>query len=275
MADKKSTSPKAGNNAGDVKPAGPDVDVKLQRELYEKEKKVEEQESEIAKLRAQLEEKNATQAPQMSDAERELNDMRIRIDQLSRQVVQGVKGDKLLFRSPTAADLTEPITFTARTVFYVVASYRDNHGIEQLPPHKLIIFTYQASDIRKEGKEDVIKNFSQFTTNLRTEIEFLRKHPHYGITFSENTNEMMDEDIKFMSFRTSAATLVAALPPEGVYARAEQYKIANFRNKSAEELRSLVVQKMAEEFKKEADKLQDDILRRRLLASSVFSNKEE
>lgn len=261
--------PVAGNEEEVVKGSASDIQVK--REIYEKNKEIEEKDEELVKLRKQLEEARRSVVP-VSPGPSELDQLKAQVEHLSRQIITGARGDKVLFRSPTASDLQEDsVTFTARSVYYVVASYMDSNGIEKIPPHKLIIFTYQASDIRKDGKEEVIKNFSQFTTNLKTEIGFLRKHPHYGITFSENTNEMMEEDTRDTQFKVRAANHIMALSPEAIYARADEYKIPNWRQKSADELKPMIVEKMAEEYKAESKKLNDDIIRRRILASTLMT----
>lgn len=250
-------------------------EVKLQREVYEKEKELEEKDREIEELRREVEFAKRQGKKDFPESD-ELATLRAQIDQLSRQVVSGARGEKSLFRIPIASDVQDEWrTFTARSIFYVVGSYLDNNGIERIPPHKLIVFTYQASDIRKDGREEVIKNFSQYSTNLKTEIEYLRKHPHYGITFSENTNEMMSEDVKDTQFKVMAANQLSAMAPEVIFERAKELKIPNFAEKSAEELRFVIVHEMAKQYKKENEALQADILRRRMLASVALTNKEE
>jgi hypothetical protein len=251
------------------------ADVKAKKELYEKNQELDEKNKEIERLRKQLETKEVTQAPNQ-ELINQLNTQAAQIDQLSRQVMGAAQGKKLLFRQPIAADLQdESIVFTARSVIYIVASYTDSRGLEQLPPFKLIMFQYAASDIKKDGREETIKNFSQYTTNLKPEIEFLRNHPLYKITFSENTNEMMNEDTKEFQFRESAALQLSTMAPENVYNRARELKIPNWEKKSAAELRFTIVQRMSELYKTEAAALQDDIIRRRVLASAVLQNKEE
>jgi hypothetical protein len=253
------------------------ADIASRKKLLKVQEQLEKAEEEKQKLTAQLTElknKPAAVAPDSGTIEQ----MKAQIDMLSKQVSAGPAGAKLRFREPNAADLVqvgEEVTFTARNVLYVVASYRDHRGLEKMPPHKLIVFQYAASDVRREGKEDTVKNFSQYTTNLKTEIEYLREHPYYGIAFSENTNEMMDEDMLDTQFKIRAATQLASATPENIYARAEQYKIQNFRNKSANQLRILVVNAMALEYKKEKKSLDDEILKRRALGQMVLNQKEE
>ena len=272
-------APKAGKIADDVIPAAGNggetakSDIQVKREIYEKNKEIEQKDEELLKVREELDNLKKTKSVIPASQGSDLEVLKAQVEQLSRQLVAGVRGDKTLFRSPTAADLQDDsVTFTARSIFYIVGSYMDSHGIEKIPPHKLITFAYQASDVRKDGKEEVIKNFSQFTTNLKTEIDFLRKHPHYGISFSENTNEMMEEDTRDIQFKQRAANHIMALSPEAIYARADEYKIANWRQKSADELKPMIVEKMAEEYKAESKKLNDDIIRRRVLASSLVND---
>ena len=246
------------------------ADVKTQRELYKKDQELEEKDRELEDIKKQLAElKSAPVVTQAPDATL-IAQMQAQISLLSAQVVQGVKGSKLMFRQPTAADVgNDTITFTARAVIYIVASYIDSNGIEKLPPFKLITFQYAASDIRKEGREEEIKNFSQFTTNLIPEIEFLKAHPFYGITFSANTNEMMNEDTKKTEFKTKAALIMSTMSPENVLDKAQAENIPNWRTYSAAALKPILIQKMTEEFEKQAKVIEEEILKRRMLAQSL------
>lgn len=246
------------------------ADVKAQRELYKKDQELEEKDKELKEIKKQLAElRTAPVVTQAPDATL-IAQMQAQISQLSMQVVQGASGKKLMFRQPVAADVGDDIiTFTARAVTYIVASYIDSNGIEKLPPFKLIVFNYAASDIRKEGREEEIKNFSQFTTNLKPEIEFLRAHPFYGITFSANTNEMMNEDTKKTEFKTKAALIISTLSPENVFDKAKAYNIPNWRTYSAAALKPVLIQKMTEEFEASAKVIEEEILKRRMLAQAL------
>jgi len=250
-------------------------ELKVRKKLVKAEEKLERAEEENKKLKEELE--KAKQSP-VAAPDTSVEQLKAQVDFLAKQIASGAAGGKLKFREPTAADLVpegEEVTFTARNVLYVVASYRDYRGIEKMPPHKLIVFQYAASDIRKDGREETVKNFCQYTTNLKTEIEFLRGHPMYGIAFSENTNEVMDEDVLDTQFKIRAATQLASATPENIFARAEQYKIPNFRSKSADQLRILVVNAMAKEYKKDKKALDEEIIKRRALASMLTNVKEE
>jgi hypothetical protein len=246
------------------------AEIRSKRELYKKDQELEEKDKEIEEIKKQLRDlKNQPAVTQAPDATL-IAQMQAQISQLSMQVVQGAQGKKLMFRQPTAADVgDDTITFTARAVTYIVASYIDLNGIEKLPPFKLIVFNYAASDIRKEGREEEIKNFSQFTTNLKPEIEFLRAHPFYGITFSANTNEMMNEDTKKTEFKTKAALIISTLSPENVFDKAKAYNIPNWRTYSAAALKPVLIQKMTEEFEASAKVIEEEILKRRMLAQAL------
>lgn len=257
-------------------------DVKVKRALYEKNQEIDAKNEEVELLKKELaavkaaaETKPVSQIPDSGIVEQ----LKAQVETMQRQIIGFAPlGSKLLFREPTAADLVpegEEVTFIARSVLYVVASYRDYRGLEKLPPHKLIIFTYAASDIRKEGREEQVLNFSQYTTNLKTEIEFLRGHPYYGIAFSENTTEMANEDVHEINYRIRAATQLAALTPEAIFQRAEEYKIPNWHKKSAEQLRALIVAAMAAEYKAEYKAQQADIIKRQAMRLYAKDAKEE
>lgn len=258
----------------------PDTDalVDARRRAYNANKRAEKANEEIEELKAELERVTAQKTSPKVDDET-LESLKSQVEMLSRQVVAS-KSDigKLRFKELIAADVVpegKEVTFTARNIMYVVASYRDYRGIEIIAPHKVIIFQYAASDIRKEGREESVKNFCQYTTNLRTEIEFLRNSPYYGITFSENTNEMMEEDVQDTRFKVRAATQLASTSPEQIFSMATQYNIPNWRNKSAEQLKILIVHAMANDFKKANKEQQDEIARRNILARQVINQKTE
>jgi hypothetical protein len=274
-------------NAGSAKPKNEKnkvsaADIKAKRELLEKEDEIEALKKELEFTRqsisavaneTELPIRTVTQAPQSN----EIAELRAQLQLVASQVRTGATGDKLKFRLPTSADLVpakDAITFTARHVFYVVGSYMDSDGIEQLPPFKLITFLYAASDIRKEGREEEIKNFSQYTTRLRPEIEFLRNSPYYGIQFGENTNEVMREDSKEIAFKTSAATALSVATPEDIYAKAEQLKIPNYRTKSASELRGPIISVMVDEYKKQEADLQREIINRNMVRQEQTADQE-
>lgn len=277
MGNKKVEDPQDPEKA---KGTGNESDVTIRKELYAKDQELLKKEEEIRLLREKLEK---TPAPAVTDSIPDINDLKslkAQVEFLTKQVGgRDVNGTgRIVFREPIPADLVpdgEEVTFVARSVIYVVASYRDYRGIEKLPPHKLIVFQYAASDIRKEGSEDKILNFSQYTTNLRTEIEFLRGHPFYGITFGENTDEMANEDVYEIQYKTRAATMLATMSPESIYQRAEIYKIPNWRQRSAEQLRSLIVVEMSKEFRREYEAQQKELIQRQALRQMAKKDKEE
>lgn len=262
--------PSAGNESvstekKEKKESSVSTDVKAQREIYEKNQ-------EIEKLKQELEDAKQAQAiinpPTQAPSLTEIETLKAQLNLLASQIRTGATGDKLRFRQPTALDLIpakDAITFTARAVYYIVGSYMDKDGIEQLPPFKLITFLYAASDIRKDGPEETIKSFSTYTTRLKPEIDFLRASPYYNVAFGENTNEMMKEENKEVQFRTNAATALQSFSPEDIFAKAEQLKIPNYRNRSASELKGPIMLKMVEEYKQEEERIQKEIIQRNML----------
>ena len=243
----------------------------LRKLTFELQSKVDEFESE--KKRSSMFKKTDKEAAFIDTLQEQVQTLNAQVNLLSRQSF-GSQG-KVLFREPVASDTQDDsVTFTARSVLYVVASYRNHKGIEVIPPHKLIVFQYAASDIRKDGREEEIRNFSQYTTNLKTEIEFLRNHPFYGITFSENVNAMMEEDVVQIRFKSQAANQIAALPPEAIFERAKDYKIPGFHDKSPNQLRALIVERMASDFKKDEEDRHAEMAKRRVMALQSMTFEE-
>jgi len=155
----------------------------------------------------------------------------------------------------------ESIVFTARSILYVVGSYKNSKGVDVLPPHGPIVFQYAASDIRKEGQEQHILNYCQYTTNLKTEIAYLNSHPHYGITFSSNANEMMAEDMRETQFKVRAASMVSAMSQQAIFEKCKQYKIA-YHAKQMETLKIMIIHKMSEEFSAQSKLIESERLKR-------------
>jgi hypothetical protein len=265
-----------------IKKSDEAAEIKAKRELYEQKQELAAYKEELERAKEELraakaltKESKTTAVPDNSIIE----SLKAQVEGMQRQMVGlAPNSSKLMFREPTEADLVPPgeeITFTARSVLYVVASYRDYRGIEKLPPHKLIVFQYAASDIRKDGKEEQIINFSQYTTNLKTEIEFLRSHPFYGITFGENTTEMANEDVNETQYKVRAATALSAATPEVIFQRAQEYNLPNWRSKTVEQLRYLIVDAMAKEYKADYKRQQEDIVKRQALARLANNDKKE
>jgi len=260
---------------------GNEVVASLQEELKNKEKAIEDLQGLIFKLQ-EASQQQASDKPKKSDIDiatlrQQVESLTTQLTALSQQrAVTTPQGARVLFREPVASDLQEDsVTFTARSVLYVVGSYRDHRGLEVIPPHRLITFSYAASDVRKDGREEEIRNYSQYTTKLKTEIDFLRNHPHYGITFSENLHNMMQEDVLDIRFKANAASQLAALPPEAIFERAMEYKIPNANQKSADQLRQLLVEIMSSEFKQAEKDMQAEATKRRVMALASITAKEE
>lgn len=243
-------------------------EVELQKKLNELEK----MNKQLMEEKAQKEESTETtpapapgMAPEVAIA---LKNLQAEVDRLRNQAPQVITmGEKKEKYRPVSPDdwQEESIVFTARSILYVVGSYRDHKGVEILPPHQPIVFQYAASDIRKEGREDLILNYCQYTTNLKSEIDFLRSHPHFGIAFSENANQMMSEDVMDTQYKVSAASQVNAMSAQAIYERCKQYNIP-YHSKRLEELRILIIHKMAEENKASAAAIKSEREKRMALA---------
>ena len=130
---------------------------------------------------------------------------------------------------------------------FIIGGYEKN-GVVYNPPHKLIKFMYAASDVRKDGREDQIKHYCQFETNLKTEKEFLRNHPLYNVVFFENLNQTMATDSKFMEYSALAANEVASLTDPEVLTKLHSLGIKGTNKYSINELRGILIKHLAEKY---------------------------
>lgn len=127
--------------------------------------------------------------------------------------------------SPVPADIQETkVTFSARSAGYVISSYIKN-SVLYVAPFKSIYFKYSGSDIRKNGKEQDIVCYCTYTTNIIKEIEFLRNHPLYGIGFSENLNETVSADAKFLYRLTAIISRLKSMSSDQMINNAAREKI--------------------------------------------------
>lgn len=256
-------------------------EIELRKKNRELEKQLEDLKKAQEQAKADKSKEEIAQSPQASTANEDvIKQMQEQIESLTRQMkyapAQARTGPKELedyFRPVEPEDVLpddQEVTYIARKILYIIPSYKDSKGITRYPPHKIIKFKYAASHIQKNGREETIKNYCQFNTKLKSEIEFLNNHPLFGITFSSNLNHMMNEDVKDTDFKVMAASALGKLPPEEIIRRARKEGIDDHR-KSAEELKTLLVHKLAKEYKEAESHKHAERLRRNLL---VMADKE-
>jgi len=239
--------------------------------------KISEEEKELQKqnreLKRQLEEAESKlmsvdRAPEVKESNETLavmENLRIKLEALERaQQVQTytVDGKKPKYRTVMPEDILpteESVTFTARCTNKVIPGYLDQHGREILCPHKMIMLKFAASDIRQDGKEQDIINFCTYSTHLKSEIEFLRNHPEFGYTFSDNMNEVAGHDPKEYQFRTKAAEQIGSMSPESVVGYAEMLRVPGWQSMSNKQLKGIILDHLVKEFKQQANDLQDKL----------------
>lgn len=232
---------------------------KLLKQLEEMKKKAEEQ-PEVKQVEA---------APATGVDAQLLSTLQAQVKLLSDQVMMqqsSIANGRPTYRPVPSEDFQEEgVTFTARTVFYLIGSYLDHKGVEVIPPYKLIKLQYASSDRRKEGHEETIVNTCAFTTHLKAEIEYLRDHPLCGIDFHENINQTMRADSIYVEFRVKAANQVIAMTDENVINNCHKKGVQGVNSTGVKELRRMLTGVYAEEYISAAKELQSDLDKRRML----------
>ena len=243
-------------------------DLKSQLETAHKEAPVEP--IQAAAKPAQVEEE--VKIPSVQDVKQnaEINDLRAQLELLSNQIMKQqsqIDPSKTRYKPVPPNDFQdEGVTFSSRRVFLIIGSYLDAKGVEVMPPYKLIKLQYAASDIRKDGMEDTIVNFCEFTSHLKAEIRFLRDHPLYGIEFFENLNETMASDSRHSEFRIRAAQQVASMSDEAVIQAGHQFRIPRITQMSVRTIRPILVSVLGDKYIQAAKDLEDEQIRKRALA---------
>lgn len=246
-------------------------EAQLERQNRELKKKLEETQKKIEDKK----EETPSTLEGKKDKDEEIEKLKAQLELLSKQVAStpvskapDYKQDlESYFTKPTDEDILDEdqeVTYVARKVLYVVPSYVDEKGVERYPPHGIIKFRYAASHIVRDGREEDIRNFCQYNTRSKKEIEFLNNHPLYGITFSSNINHMMDESIQDTDFKIMAAEAIKPMTPEAVFQKARDMGIDD-QKKSAGELKVLLIHKLAERYKNAASKKHAERIKRSLL----------
>jgi len=256
-----------GNQGGNTQANGggsPEAPVTLSKDHIRLLQENQEQQKKIKELEKMME-KAASQPVPTTSSEADLQALKQQVALLSSmvansqsQAAQIALGQRKQLYKPIPPDdyQDEAVTFTARWVFHVVVSYLDHRGMEVIAPYKPITFIYAASDIRKDGREEEIINFSQYTTHLKAEIEFLRNNPVYGLHYTENMNSASKIDIKRVEYRARAANEIMNSSPEGVMDLAKEYDIPNRLQKSVAELKLILVQLRSEQYEREASEIE-------------------
>lgn len=219
---------------------------------------------------AQVEEE--TKVPNVQDVRQsaEINDLRAQLELLSNQIMKQqsqMDPSKTRYKPVPPGDFQdEGVTFSSRRVFLIIGSYLDKKGVEVMPPYKLFKLQYAASDIRKDGMEDSIVNFCEFTSHLKAEIKFLRDHPLYGIEFFENLNETMASDSRHSEFRIRAAQQVASMSDDAIVQAGHQFRIPRVNQMSVRAIRPILVSVLGDKYIQAAKDLEDEQVRKRALA---------
>ena len=235
---------------------------------------IQNQANEIAELKKQLEDKSKSPVeakPSISSSGNE-SDLLQRISQLegmvkmamlnARGAVKASDGKPLGWdKHPGHDDIQEKfVTFSARGVFYVISSYKKNNVL-YIAPFKPIAFQFSGSDRRRVGKEEDIINYCVYSTNITAEIEFLRNHPLFGVEFSENLNEMLSQDAKFISRITSIISKFKSVSNEVLIPMAQQAKLNTARLSREDMIMELATREVKKEMAEETERTKASLVR--------------
>lgn len=246
--------------------AKPTVTPPSQKELDELRKQLKAERGSKEELELKIKSLDRTDAVESNEVQAAVENLQKQLEELQKaQRVQPtfIDGKKPKYRTVLPEDIgDDTVTFTARCVMKPIPGYMDENGVEILAPHRMILLRFAASDIRQDGKEEEVLNFCNYTTKLKSEIDFLKGHPEYGITFGDNMDEVAGHDVKEYQFKTKAAAEVASMAVETIIEHAKVMEIPNWQQKSNRELKGYIVANMVKQYMNESSKLQDELKKR-------------
>jgi len=122
--------------------------------------------------------------------------------------------------------------------------FSDWHGIytdkrkgkEILPPHGPIRFDGVYRWRKRHGQDWKVVSVSQFSTNSKSEIEYLKKHTEFGIKFFENIDVVKNLDASFAQKQLEQHGIVSRMNDMNVVERAKIEGLA-INNADVPELR--------------------------------------
>ena len=246
-------------------------EVKLLKEKRELTRRMEEYEKTIAELQEKAKQNSEKISTANDDAIKELQAQIKLLSQQKGQDSGKSYADRTLqdyFRPVEPSDVLpddQIVVYHARKISYTIASYVDKYGVERYPPHKIIVFDYAGHDIRKDGNEMSIRNYCTYKTALKSEQEYLDSHPLFGITFSSNSRDVSRMDVLNTEFIIAAHNQLDKLAPEEIIRRARDKNIEDPR-KTAGELKTLLISKVAEELREQAKERDSEAVKRSILA---------
>jgi hypothetical protein len=89
---------------------------------------------------------------------------------------------------------SERVTFVAHKVGYVIADDKRNGRAVQAP-FDVIVFKYNSTKQVKNGRETDLINLCTYTCSSKKELEWLRNHSLFRITFFDKISTAMSSDV--------------------------------------------------------------------------------
>jgi len=90
---------------------------------------------------------------------------------------------------------------------------------------KFIFFEYEATRRMQQGKYEAIAPFSKYRSHSKKEIEWLRNHTDYRITFYESSTEAANADILMMKKLTRIMTTLVNYTLPDIIKRCKEYNV--------------------------------------------------
>lgn len=108
---------------------------------------------------------------------------------------------------------------------FIVDDKRKGRRVKIPYNKKYIFFEYEATRRMQQGKYEAIAPFSKYKSHSNKEIEWLRNHTDYRITFYESSKEAANADILMMKKLTRIMTTLTNYDLPDIIKRCKEYNV--------------------------------------------------
>jgi len=125
------------------------------------------------------------------------------------------KGGKYFMRDAMDIDkddyLENGVTFSSYGVgFFLGGDIKNGHYINS-PYRRPMHFKYQGTNRFGSGKDTKISHFCSLVTHSKKEIEYLRNHIHYNVSFWESANKALNADARKAQMMVNSLSSLAKI----------------------------------------------------------------
>lgn len=139
----------------------------------------------------------------------------------------------------------EWVSFVSYMSFNVITSDLRN-GVEVPAPIKPIKFIYDSTKRIPRGKDTEMVHICVYTCRSKKELEWLRSHTCFGVTFFDNIKGTLADDAKLARKMANLIMSLRGMNIHELMAMAKNNDLTNYQGLDADDLRATIAYQMAQ-----------------------------